>query len=91
MHFKDFIPHATETHRNFLGMDISEQTFESFPACVEAARAWAEQNPVEIINIETVVLPNMYDPAQEGTVDTDLISSKESRTHWYQFVRVWYR
>lgn len=91
MNFKDFVPHATETQRNFLGMTISELTFESFPACVEAASQWVATSGVSVINLETVVLPNMYDPAQEGTVDTDLASSRETRTHWYQFIRVWYR
>jgi hypothetical protein len=28
---------------------------------------------------------------QEGTSDTDLVTSKETRTHWYQFVRARYR
>jgi hypothetical protein len=91
MNFKDFVPHATETHRNFLGIDIAEVTFESFPACVKAAQSWIAEKGIDVINVETVVLPNIYDPVQEGTIDTDLVSSKETRTHWYQFVRVWYR
>lgn len=91
MNFKDFIPHVVRVEHRFLDMKFPEDTFESFDACVLAAREWIDREHVEVINLETVVLPNMYDPDQTGSIDTDLVSSKESKTHWYQFLRVWYR
>jgi hypothetical protein len=71
-------------------MDIRQATFETFDACVDAARAWVAENSIQVINIETVVLPNIYEPNEQGTTDTDLETTDEVHTHWYQFVRVWY-
>lgn len=91
MNFKDFVPGSIESRGKFLGIEFPQTTFESFDACVTAARDWVAQQGVEVINLETVVLPNIYEPTESGTTDTDLVASGEIRTHWYQFLRVWYR
>lgn len=91
MNFRDFVPRSIESKSKFLGLEFPETTFETFNACVDAARAWVAEQNIEVINLETVVLPNIYEPNEAGTVDTDLVASGEVRTHWYQFLRVWYR
>jgi hypothetical protein len=91
MHFKDFVPRYVQSNATFLGVDITQASFESFDACVDAARAWIAENQVDLINVETVVLPNIYEPNEQGTTDSDLATSDQLSTHWYQFLRVWYR
>lgn len=91
MQFKDFAPRFRQTNATFLDLKITSPEFESFDACVDAARAWIAENNVEVISIETVVLPNIYEPSEQGTTDADLETTDEVHTHWYQFVRVWYR
>ncbi len=91
MRFQDFAPQRSEAMTRFLGLSIpSAQIVGSFEECVAAARAWVEQNEVEVINVETVVLPNIYRSGEEGTSDPELRTSGDMHSRWYQFVRVWY-
>lgn len=91
MNFRDFVPRSIETRARFLDIEFPETTFETFDACVDAARAWIAEEGIDVINLETVVLPNIYEPNEAGTTDADLVASSEIRTHWYQFLRVWHR
>jgi hypothetical protein len=83
--------------RDFVPPRISEPGFlrdaehESFDAAVEAANQWIHAEHIKVINIETVVLPNIFARWEEGSTDSSLGTSGESPSHWYQFVRVWYR
>lgn len=82
--FEDFAPGVVERRGTF-----RYSGFQSFEAAVQAANAWIAENGVEPIHIETVVLPNVWSPGEEGTVDAELPGGDMST--WYQFVRVWYR
>lgn len=66
--FKDFVP---EEH-------------EQFDAIVERVNGWVHDNGVRVINLETVVLPNI-----ERTSDTEIYQDPND-TYWYQFIRLWY-
>ncbi|NJN77876.1 MAG: hypothetical protein HC803_05720 [Saprospiraceae bacterium] len=58
---------------------------------LERMNEWIRKNEqYEIINIETVVLPNMHSKSEGGSTDSEL-SFAEFRPVWYQFFRVWYR
>lgn len=65
--------------------------FESFDHAVEAANEWIRSNNVEVINVETVVLPNIWSRWEEGTADGSLGTSGDSPSRWHQVVRCWYR
>lgn len=53
---------------------------------------WLHDNQeIEVINIETVVLPNIHDSNEEGSQDTELWTGGESSSQWYQLLRVWYK
>lgn len=80
-HFKDFAPQVVK--KSFFKTE-----YESFEEALDAANAWIRDQKVEVLNIETVVLPNMRRGG--GTPDTGYTSS-ESGSYWYQFVRVWYK
>jgi len=82
--FEDFAPQIIKS--GFFG-----RTFESFEAALAAANEWIEHNDIDVVNIETVVLPQIWERSEEGTTDTDIRTSGECSSTWHQFIRVWYR
>lgn len=83
--FADFVPRVLEGAGFF-----TSATFESFEAALDAANAWVAQHDVRVVNVETVVLPNMWESGEEGTQDVDLATSGDMYSQWHQFIRVWY-
>ena len=79
--FKDFAPQVVK--KGFFKTD-----YESFEEALNAANAWIKDHNIEVLNIETVVLPNMWN--EGGTADIKHTSS-QSGSYWYQFIRVWYK
>jgi hypothetical protein len=84
--FRDFVPKMTAPPGFF---KLAE--YESFEAAVAAANQWIRESRIDLVNIETVVLPNIWSGWEKGSTDTSLGTSGESPSHWHQFVRVWYR
>jgi hypothetical protein len=84
--FEDFVPRQLSQPGLF-----REAEHESFDEALAAANVWIHDNQIKVINIETVVLPNIWTRWEEGSKDTSLGTSGESPSHWHQFVRVWYR
>ena len=85
--YRDFAPHVIK--RGLLHSD----EFENFDAAVAAANAWIAAETPQIVNVETVVLPNISADRSEGTID-GRVETEEAMTsinEWYQFVRVWYQ
>lgn len=80
-HFKDFAPQLVK--KGFFKID-----YESFEEVLAAANAWIRDHNIEVLNIETVVLPNMWKAG--GSTDMAHTSS-DSGSFWYQFIRVWYK
>ena len=81
--YHDFLPQEIERGGLFGGVDYS-----GFDSCVVAMNQWLEQNPVNVIRVETVTLPNMHNVEEDGSTDTELHAS--GYAVWYQFVRLWY-
>ena len=80
--FEDFAP-------RMLKSGFFSREFESFDAALAGANEWIETSGVDVVNIETVVLPEMWD--EEGTTDVDLKIVGERSSTWHQFIRVWYK
>jgi hypothetical protein len=86
--FRDFAPRnqAPPSWRQGAG------AWESLEAALAAANTWIESEHVEVVNVETVVLPCHVDtPAFQGTTEPAAVVNGQ---HWWickQFVRVWYR
>lgn len=79
--YKDFFPVVLKS-----GFFSTEH--EALPATVARASGWVAEAGVQVINVETVVLPNIrsvQDASQVG-----IRTSGELSSHWYQVVRVWY-
>lgn len=81
--FKDFTPECTKESTFF-----STAEYEKFGAAVAAANEWIRTNAIKVINVETVVLPNMWSECEEGTEDPNLLTGQGAQ--WHQFVRVWF-
>ena len=84
--YRDFVPRQLDP-----GGFLAPATYESFDAAVDAASAWLVETNVQVLNVETVVLPNVWSRFEEGTNDASLGTSGESPSHWHQFVRIWYQ
>ena len=84
--FKDFVPQVTDG-----GGFFRMPTIEEFSMALERANEWIAQDNVDVVNIETVLLPNMHNHGEEGSIDVHLGTSGEMSSIWHQFIRVWYR
>ena len=84
--FKDFVPRMLGP-AGFLG----EPEFESLEDALVAANEWVESEDIEVISIETVVLPNLHNPFEEGSGDVNIRQDEEHVTAWNQYVRIWVR
>lgn len=82
---KDFVPSRTKG-----GLFKSSQV-QNFDEIVKDMNTWLSANPtVKVQSIETVVLPNIHDKDEEGSMDTELYTGGETSSMWYQLIRVWY-
>jgi hypothetical protein len=84
--YRDFAPQQTSP-----GGLMRAPKFEPFDHAVAAANAWIEAEGIDVVTIETVTLPNIWSPHEEGTSDPNISASPDFVTQWNQFVRVWYR
>ena len=86
LQFRDFVPQQLS---NFGLFKVAE--YETFEDAVLAANYWLIESPIELIQLETVVLPNIWSKYEEGTTDGSLGTSTGATSHWHQFLRVWFR
>ena len=85
--YRDFSPQLIK--RGLLHSD----DYEKLDAAVAAANVWLAESKVDVITVETVVLPNIWVDKSDGTAD-GRVETEEAMTsinEWYQFVRIWYR
>lgn len=82
----DFAPKITKKGGLFKSAQI-----EGFQEIVKDMNDWISANNAEVINVETVLLPNIYDPDEEGSEDTMLGTGGQSNVSWYQLIRLWYK
>jgi len=84
--FKDFVPRMIAPPQLFKAGE-----YESFEEALAAANQWIAENNVQLLNVETVVLPNIWSRFEDGSTDVALGSSGDMVSHWHQFIRCWYR
>ena len=66
-------------------------SIQNLDEVIQDANNWISENGVDVLNVETVVLPNIHDKEEEGSTDTELWTGGESSSQWYQLIRVWYK
>jgi hypothetical protein len=79
--FKDFFP--TVLRKGVLSSD-----YEPFSAVVDRANRWIATSGVQVLNVETLVLPNVGSEVE--TQQTNIRTSGEMSSYWRQVLRVWY-
>ena len=85
--FKDFLPDQINPKDRRMSVG-----YQSLVSAVERANEWiSAQSDVSVVNIETVVLPNIYQSREQGSTDTAIRMRGERSDLWHQFVRVWYK
>lgn len=82
----DFTPQITKKGGLFRSTKM-----EGFNDIIQQMNDWIEKNNPNIVNIETVVLPNIHDPEEEGSEDTMLGADGQNASLWFQFIRLWYK
>ena len=82
--YRDFAPTQISAAALF-----KSAKYESLDHTLETANAWIRTNSINVLNVETVVLPNLC--VSEGTADTNLVLMPDFAEAWNQFFRVWYR
>jgi hypothetical protein len=83
--FKDFVPEKTK------GSMFKSSKIEKLADIHQQMNEWIEQNNPTIVSIETVLLPNIHESDEEGSIDTELYTAGETSSNWYQIIRVWYQ
>jgi hypothetical protein len=83
--FMDFAPRMVRP-----GALFQMPQYEALQHAVAAANQWIRQYGVSVLNVETVLLPNIHRSGEEGSTDPHLVTAGEFRSEWFQVVRVWY-
>ena len=72
--------------------------YESFSEVVSAANQWMENSTIQVMNVETVVLPDSLESTSDGVYGVAIgngvypvMVSQGLTINWFQCVRVWYR
>lgn len=80
--FKDFRPEETSP-----GGLLTQPAYESLKETVAAANEWIGEKGIRVLNVETVVLPNLA--LRESTHEPRMMVVTD-HVAWYQIIRVWY-
>ncbi|MBG1245469.1 hypothetical protein [Nostoc sp. NZL] len=90
---KDFAPRITER-----GPFGGASDYESFSEVVSAENQWIENTTIQVINVETVVLPDSLKSTSDGVYGVTVSNgvypvmiSQGVTVNCFQCVRVWYR
>ena len=83
--FRDFVPDETEA-----AAFLKPARFEDAETIIGEINTFVSQYKVEVINIETVLMPNLRG-SDSGSTDMQLHTSGEMGAYWYQVFRLWYR
>jgi hypothetical protein len=89
--FRDFAPKQKRPAGFFQSAE-----FDNLMDAVLQANRWVVDHKVKVVNIETVVLPNILEkekePKEEATMGGSVATYEgiSHYNHWYQFIRVWY-
>jgi hypothetical protein len=85
--YRDFVPRQLPQS---LLRRLVKTEYETLDDAVAAANDWIAAESVTLVNIETVVLPNIWRMREQGPEDVDVLVSS-GWANWHQFIRVWYR
>ncbi|MCP3941550.1 MAG: hypothetical protein GY710_08725 [Desulfobacteraceae bacterium] len=80
----DFVADVLEKGNFLIG------PYKPFSTVKAKMNEWLSKNDVEIINIETILMTEVYNPNKKGS--EEIVSAADGQfVRYYQFIRVWYR
>src|SRR5207244_919451 len=87
--FRDFVP--KQLHAPHFGLSTSslQGEYETLESALAAANEWRQREGIRVLNLETVVLPNMWAGWEQGSTDP-VLGPASGAPLWYQFIRIWY-
>jgi hypothetical protein len=90
---RDFVPQRLQGYSKSLGEELfvlpgNQGEYETLSEAIAAANEWIAEHRIRPINIETVVLPNIWEDWEQGTQDPAIRTFH--KPIWHQFLRVWY-
>ena len=88
--FRDFVPRQLRAPHLGISVEAVQGEYETLESALNALNQWRDLEKVRVLNVETVVLPNLDAKWEEGTNDPVLGASGAGAQLWYQFFRVWY-
>ncbi len=88
LNFCDFVPKYVLAREGLLGRQVERA--DTFEQAVARAAEFIRQPGIKVFQIETVVLPNIWN--EDGSQDVALEVPRKGwiDNRWHQFVRVWY-
>ncbi len=81
---KDFVPEKKK------GGIFKSGSMQHFEDVLQEMDSWVAQTNINVVSIETLLLPNIHESDEEGSQDTELWTGGESASKWYQVIRLWY-
>lgn len=84
--YEDFSPQITE--RGLLGNPKKAQTLQG---TIDTVNQWIADNAIEIINIETVMIPFSIYGKSPTSYHRRKYQIIEGRADWHQIIRVWHK
>ncbi|OYV04893.1 MAG: hypothetical protein CFE26_14465 [Verrucomicrobiales bacterium VVV1] len=79
--YKDFFPILLES-------GVFKRKFEDLATTLGRANKWLATSGLKIVNVETLLLPNVS--LEAGASITCLYTGGETSSSWIQVIRVWY-
>lgn len=87
--FRDFLPYSFPVTKSLLGIPYSSSNSQSFDTVVAEANIWIDSQRIQVLNLETVILPSAL-PLDEKKSVASALGQSDGVPH-RQFLRVWYR
>jgi hypothetical protein len=84
LEFRDFVPVMLDP-----GGIVTAPRFKPFESAVRAANEWLQKSGVTVVNVETLLLPNLTLLSDNAPSGVAYLRGSE-HAYWYQVVRVWY-
>ena len=81
--YKDFSPPAVENK-------VIPTKYENFPEVVAHANEWIRNSGVTVLNVETVLLPNLQNLKDTLQVIHSVSGTVMNSIYLFQVLRVWY-
>ena len=87
--YKDFAPQSLAG-----AADVQSGSYADIQDAVDAAKRWIEANGIDVVTIETIVVPVYASAFTAELLDDDAPTPPPAPllpTGWQQFVRCWFR